>query len=257
MALQNTAACRTNFLFRALFNLVPLVAALAMWRAIFAGGRQSVAGYSLAQMVSYYLIITVIEIMTAVTEDEWQVANDIKDGRITQFLLRPVGYFGYRITSFCANRVVYAAIALLPLAVIIVWNYDRVLLPANSGALAAFALSVCFSAILQFLLAYLTALLAFWVLEISTLSFMLLAAQRIASGEMFPLDLLPSWLGHLLMLTPFPYCMYFPASVYMGRTQCGMLAQGLAMQLAWIAVLYLGTRFVWRRGLLTFTAVGG
>ena len=257
LGLQNTTAYRINFFFRALFNLVPLIAALAMWRAIFAGGKSVIAGYSLAQMMSYYLIATIVEITTAVTEDEWQIAVDIRDGAIGQFLIRPIRYFRYRLCLFAANRVVYTAIALLPIAVIVGLNSKYVLLPLNAVSVLVFGCSLVLAALLQFVLAYLTALLAFWVLEISTFSFMLLAAQRLASGEMFPLDLLPSGLMNLLMLTPFPYCSFFPVSVYMGRLPMAALAQGLAMQTLWILALFALSRVAWHRGLRTYTVVGG
>jgi ABC-2 type transport system permease protein len=257
LGLQNTAAYRTNFFFRAVFNLVPLVAALALWRAIFAGGKEAIAGYTLAQMLSYYLIVTLVEITTAVTEDEWQIATDIKDGQISQFLVRPVEYFQYRLCLFSANRLIYTAVAFLPMTAIVLWNLQYLLPPASFLSLIGFGLSLVLSALLQFLLAYLTALLAFWVLEISTMSFMLLAAQRIASGEMFPLDLLPDWLHRALLLTPFPYCVFFPVSVYMGRVEGGALAHGLLMQGLWIVILFALARLVWSRGLRTYTAVGG
>lgn len=257
LGLQNTAAYRTNFFFRALFNLVPLVAALALWRAIFAGGKETIAGYTLAQMLSYYLIVTLVEITTAVTEDEWQIATDIKDGQISQFLLRPLDYFAYRLCLFSANRLIYTAMALLPMTAIVLWNVQYLIPPASLVSLLGFACSLAFSALLQFLLAYLTALLAFWVLEISTMSFMLLAAQRLASGEMFPIDLLPEWLNRSLMLTPFPYCVFFPAGIYMGRVHGGALAWGLLMQALWCVALFALARLVWFRGLRTYTAVGG
>ena len=257
MGLQNTAAYRTNFFFRALFNLVPLIAAIAMWRAIFGTSNRTIAGYQLAEMLSYYLIVTVVEITTAVTEDEWQIATDIKDGTIGQFLVRPIDYLRYRLCLFSANRVIYTAITVVPVTALILWNCKYLVAPAGIVAAFLFGFSLCLSALLQFLLAYLTALLAFWVLEISTFSFMLLAAQRLASGEMFPLDLLPNGLRDLLMLTPFPYCMFFPVSVYMGRLSSMNVAHGLVAQVVWIATMLGLVQLVWRRGLATYTAVGG
>lgn len=256
MGLQNTAAYRTNFFCRALFSLVPLISAMAIWRAVFAG-KQTIAGYTLADMLSYYLVVTVVEITTAVTEDEWQVANDIKDGVISQFLIRPLDYLGYRLTLFAANRVVYGVAALLPIAAIIAWNTKYLSFPASITLAIAFLCSLVLAATIQFLLAYLTSMLAFWVLEISTFSFMLLAAQRIASGEMFPLDLLPTWLARLLMLTPFPYCMFFPANLYLGRVTGGGIGQGLAIQVLWILILFTLARVLWHCGLRSYTSVGG
>jgi len=113
------------------------------------------------------------------------------------------------------------------------------------------------SAVLQFLLSYITAMLAFWVLEISSFVFILLAFERMASGQMFPLDILPPQLEQALMWTPFPYGMFFPVSVYMGNVTGAALAQGLLLQLLWVGATYALARIVWERGLKTYTVVGG
>lgn len=77
MGIQNTLVYRVNFFFRAFFNLVPLFATMSLWQAIYAGKSVEIAGYSLAQMLSYYLLVTIVEACTSVTEDDWQIAADI------------------------------------------------------------------------------------------------------------------------------------------------------------------------------------
>ena len=68
LGIQNILCYRINFLVRTVFNLVPLTAFIIMWRAIYAGNGGDVSGYSLAEMISYYLLVTIVEAMTAVTE---------------------------------------------------------------------------------------------------------------------------------------------------------------------------------------------
>src|SRR5207245_7082584 len=70
IGIQNTLVYRVNFLFRAVFALIPLAAVLFLWRAIYAGkeGGGEVAGYTLAQMTSYYLLVTIVDALTAVHE---------------------------------------------------------------------------------------------------------------------------------------------------------------------------------------------
>ena len=48
IGIQNTLVYRVNFLFRAVFGLIPLMATLFLWRAIYAGKESSgeVAGYT-------------------------------------------------------------------------------------------------------------------------------------------------------------------------------------------------------------------
>ncbi len=257
IGIQNLLVYRVNFLFRALIGLLPLTATLSLWRTIYQGRETTVAGYSLAQMITYYLVVTLVDMLTAVTDDDWQIAADIKDGNISQFLLKPIDYLTYRLCLFGASRMIYATVALLPVTLFIFWQSEHFVLPADSAALGWFAVSVIMTGLLQFLISYTMALLAFWLLEISTFIFIVFAFEYIAGGHLFPLDILPPALAHALAYTPFPYQLYFPVSIYVGRTTGAALYQGLLTQLCWVAAAYLLARFVWSRGIRRYSAVGG
>ena len=113
IGVQNTLVYRVNFLFRATVGLVPLAGTLYLWRAVYAGkAGAEVGGYALSQMISYYLLVTLVDAFTAVAEDDWQVAADIKDGNISQFLVRPIDYLAYRFWLYLSGRAVYTAVAL-------------------------------------------------------------------------------------------------------------------------------------------------
>src|SRR5467141_537915 len=136
IGIQNNLTYRFNFLMRTLFGLIPLVAMLYVWRTIYEGkGAGSMVGdYSLAQMISYYLLVTVVDALTAVNEDDWQIATDIKDGNISQFLLKPIDYLAYRLCLFFSGRLTYLAVAAAPLTVFILYLHKCFVLPPNSTA---------------------------------------------------------------------------------------------------------------------------
>ncbi len=259
IGIQNNLTYRFNFLARAVFGLVPLLALLYLWRKIYAGkGADAVIGtYTLAQMTSYYLVTTLVDALTAVNEDDWQIATDIKDGNISQFLLKPIDYLSFRLCLFLSGRVTYLAVAAVPLAVFILCQHQYFVWPADGTTFAFFLLSIVLTALLQFFMSYTMALLAFWVLEVSTFIFILFAFEYIASGHLFPLDILPHGLQQVLFLTPFPYQLYFPVSIYMGKTTGAALLQGLLIQCFWVAAAYALARFAWRRGIKHYSAVGG
>ena len=259
IGVQNTLVYRANFFFRSAFALIPLLATIYLWRAIYAGRADSsdVAGYSLAKMISYYLVITVVDALTAVTDDDWQVAGDIKDGNINQFLLKPINYLTYRLCLFGAGRLVYSMVAVIPLSAFLIWHRAFFFLPASFSTYGWFCLSLVLTGLLQFFISYTMALLAFWLLEVSTLILMLFALEYLASGHLFPLDILPPGLSHLLALTPFPYELFFPVSIYLEQAKGAALYRGLLIQLSWVVATYVLARWVWRRGIKRYAAVGG
>lgn len=259
IGIQNNLTYRFNFLARSLFGLIPLIAMLYIWRAIYAGkpSVELTATYVFSEMVSYYLLATIVDALTAVNEDDWQIAADIKDGNISQFLLKPIDYLWYRLWLFVSGRITYLAVATLPLAIFIFCLRRYFVLPPDWGTFGWFVISVGLTALLQFFMSYMMAMLAFWVMEVSTFIFILFAFEYIASGHMFPLNILPTALERALYFTPFPYQLYFPVSIYLGKTTGVELAKGLLIQLGWVIAAYLAARFAWNRGIKKYAAAGG
>jgi ABC-2 type transport system permease protein len=129
--------------------------------------------------------------------------------------------------------------------------------PPDATALACFVLSTVLTGLLQFFMSYTMALTAFWLLEVSTLIFIIFAFEYIAGGHLFPLNILPPGIEQALNYTPFPYLLFFPVSVYLGQAKGAALWQGLGTQAAWTISFYLLARIVWNRGLRKYSAVGG
>jgi ABC-2 type transport system permease protein len=259
IGLQNTLVYRVNFLFRATFGLIPLLATILLWRAIYEGRTDpdGVAGYSLAQMTTYYLVVSLVDMLTGVTDDDWQIAADIRDGAISQFLLKPLNYLVYRLCLYFSGRVIYTAFALLPVGLFILFLRDYAVLPPSLAALGQFLIAVVLTGLLQFLISFSMAMLAFWVLEVSTFIFTLYAVEFLAGGHLFPLDILPPALLELLFFTPFPYMLFFPVSIYLGRTTGADIWHGLAIQTLWVLAAAFLARLVWERGIKRYGAYGG
>lgn len=259
IGLQNTLVYRMNFLFRSTFALVPLMATIYLWRAVYASktSASDIDGYSLGGMVSYYLLVTIVDALTAVAEDDWQIAADIREGNINQFLLKPINYMAYRLCLFLSGRLIYVAVAIFPVTLFILYQRNYFVPPADWRLFPCFLVSLALTAFLQFFMSFTMALLAFWVLEVSTFIFILFAFEYIAGGHLFPIDILPGWVSAALQFTPFPYQLFFPVSIYLGRLSSGAMIRGFVLQAGWVLFFYLLGRFVWSRGIRKYTAVGG
>jgi ABC-2 type transport system permease protein len=259
IGLQNNLQYRFNYLTRTLFGFIPLFAMLSLWRVIYEQPqRQGMAsGFSEAQMMFYYLLVAAVDVLTAVNEDDWQIAADIREGNISQFLLKPVDYLWYRLALFFSGRIAFIAVAAVPLAAFIFFFRQYVLPPASITAALVFPVSLVLTALLQFFISYAMAMLAFWLLEISTFIFILFAFEYLASGHLFPLDILPAGVKEILFLTPFPYQLYFPISIYLGKAVDAEIWRGLAIQFLWVIAGYFLARWMWQRGIKKYSAFGG
>ncbi len=180
-------------------------------------GNAEVGGYSFGEMVFYFVAVTIVESLVSPTDDEWQIAADIREGRISAFLLRPINYLGYRACLFLSSRVVYALVAIVPLLVVVWWLPGEMKMPAGPAEWAAFGVSLVMAAALQFLIAFVLATLAFWVLEISTLVFILYSFEYFLSGRIFRWTCCPRGCGSRCRRCRFPTNSIFPSRSGWGR----------------------------------------
>ena len=85
-----------------------------------------------------------------------------------------------------------------------------------------------------------------------------MAIESVLGGQMFPLDLLPSWAYSIAKFLPFYYQMYFPGAIFTGRLkEPSAVLQGIGIQIFWVIALLGIAHLLWVRGLRRHTAVGG
>ena len=257
IGLQNTFVYRWNFLLRSLFAFVPLAGTVFIWRAIFEQRTTTVAGYEYHSMIFYFMLTMLADNLVTPTEDEWQIAADIREGQINAFLTKPMNYLGYRISLFLSYRLLYTLVTIVPIALVFWWFRGFIVLPRDPLAWPLAALSLVMAGFLQFFIAYSLAMLAFWILEISTIVFILYSFEYFLSGQIFPLDIMPPALQSALKWLPFTYELFFPVAIFLEKVRGAQLWTGLAIQASWLLVAWSVARLMWRRGVRHYQAVGG
>jgi ABC-2 type transport system permease protein len=242
---------------RSVFGLVPLAGTVLIWRSIFHERQSDVAGYDYRSMVWYFLLTVLVDNLITPTEDEWQIAADIREGQMSAFLVKPMNYLGYRLSLYASYRLLYTVVTLLPIAVLIWYFRGFAVLPSGGLTWLLSAVSLAMAGLIQFFIAYSLAMLAFWILEISTIVFILYSFEYFLSGHTFPLDIMPAWLQGPLRILPFSYEMFFPISVFLEKVKGGQLWSGLAIQTCWLLATWLAAYTMFRRGVRHYQAVGG
>jgi len=257
IGLQNTFVYRWNFLLRTVFGIVPLIGMVFIWRAVFEASSGTINGYGYSSMIFYFMLVVFVDNLITPTEDEWQIAAEIRDGRISAYLIKPLNYLAYRFTLYASYRLLYISVVAVPIAVLAFFFREHLDLPSNPVTWAAFVVSLIMAAGIQFFLAYALALIAFWVLEISTIIFVVYSFEYFLSGQVFPLDIFPAGVQSVLHWLPFTYEVFFPVQICMERVQGAALVEGLLIQFGWLVLTYLLTRFLWARGVRKYQAFGG
>lgn len=260
VGLQSNLIYRWNFLIRAGFSLFHLVVVFLLWGAAYEG-KTSIGGFDLSQTMTYFVVLMVMQYFISAFSEDYQISEEIRNGLINQFLLKPINYYIYRLSIFGSARLVSGLLALVPLLVAIPFVHHHLTLPTGPDELWRVYLglpAMLMSGMIQFSIAYCFGMLTFWFLEIQSFIILSYAIETLLAGQIFPLDLLPRPIFEFSQYLPYYYQMYFPVAIFTGRiNDPSEVLRGLALQLMWVAILLIIARVLWMRGLRRHTAVGG
>ena len=256
LGVQSNLVYRWNFLLRVVVSFVPLLGSVFLWGAVFSG-QKSFAGYTFTSMVAYFITLILLDTLTVPNEDDFQIAEDIREGRINTLLLKPIDYRLYRFHLYAAARIVHATFAVVPLALAMIWlrRYFDGLPWLENLPLAL--LATVGAALIQFFFCFTLAMIAFWILDIGSITFIIYSIEFLLGGHIFPIDAFPEWLRIICLHLPFAYETFFPAAILIGHVHGQDLAYGFLWQWAWIGFFYVLSGIWWKKGLRQYTAVGG
>src|SRR5215218_8899137 len=147
IGLQNTFVYRWNFLLRTIFGVVPLAGTVFLWKAVFQSRGTAIEGYEYSSMIFYFLLVVMLDNLITPTEDEWQIAGEIRDGKISAYLTKPLNYLAYRFTIYLSYRLLYFAVVLLPIVILGYIFRSHISLPQNLITWPLFLLSTAMAAV--------------------------------------------------------------------------------------------------------------
>jgi len=254
--IRATARAALTYRFNLLLGLgavlVQLVSLLAVWRVILADSP--VNGFTWPQMRAYLLVAFAAGTMVSLMGD-FRMAFRILDGDVALDLVKPIDYqkarFAEAVGGLWIEVVLIGVVVGITLAV--TGGVDT---PAGS-ALALFAVSMLLLVPLKFLIVYVSTLTCFWTQNFMGVQWARLAVVNLLSGALIPLAYLPGWLATVAQWSPFAGLTSTPALIFLGRVGVREGLQLVAVQLAWVVVLWFGARLVWRAGLRRLTVNGG
>lgn len=236
-------------------NLLDLFIQVVVWTAIFSAS-DIVSGYTRPEMMTYVIVGWAFMYLSTNYGYEEYIKKDIHEGRLSGFLVKPVNYLSY-IASHAAGRAVFAFFLILAQTIFFLYFF-RASLVFNSSPAAVLVFILMFFAayLIKFYLAVLIGFLSFWSSDVNGTYYTLNIMSRFLSGAFFPIALLPPLLAKISYFFPFIYTYFLPLQFYLGKISFVDGLKALGAQAAWIAVLYLLIKTVWKRGLLKYEGTG-
>ncbi len=209
-------------------------------------------GLSPVDFVRYFLAVFLVRQFTAVWVI-WEFEREVLEGKLSFRLLLPLDPGWHYFASHFAERFARLPFALGLVALFFLLYPDAVWLP-DIGALLLFLLVVTLAFALRFLMQYTLAMLSFWTERASAIEQFWFLFYLFLSGIIAPLEVFPPVVRQVVLWTPFPYLIDFPASILVGFPVNWV--QGLGAIAAWTLLFFGLNRWLWRKGLKQYSGMG-
>lgn len=251
---QLTITYRGESLVWFILEIIPLLIIISFWQSLLISGR--IDSVQFAQLVIYYFLTLVITRLSSVHFEDW-VIDDIKDGKISTYLIKP---FSYQV-FLMANEVTWrfsGIIYLLPIILAISPFISKLnFSPPSLIELVLFILILFIAFLQRYFIGFMIGMAAFWFEQSKSLIHLKWMSEGIFGGAWLPLYFFPTWLQDFSKFTPFYYWYYFPIELVLKKLALSEIIFGLTASVIWVLVLKILAARLWHRALYKYSAVGG
>jgi len=254
---QREFAYRANKLVALCSRLLILSVYMQVWRALFDNANAAnapntgISNYNFNSMAFYIVIANLFRVPFSLMHINL-TASQIRSGELTTQLCRPVSYALWSMVWLMAQRAYHFFMTCIAAAVILA-------LLGVKGQLALSPIAVLLlvsNVMLLSLFGLFLSNIAFWTIDIWPLTALCSALASLIGGSAYPLDLLPSAVYNIIILTPFPYFSYVNVKAFQGLLAQSEMASFMILSLLQVALYGLLYKITWHYGLKRYEGVG-
>lgn len=235
---------------------VQVILVASLWHGLYSH-TGTTAGLDVDQAVTYAVLAVLASRLRELDQFSGRdtVIQHMHFGTIVYWYLRPLPPQRYHALRALGEQLYGFAWALGGYVVCLAAG---VVEPPKSAAVAGvFAVSLVLGQLVLYFVMLVLDQLCFWTVRNNAAMLILIFAQNLLSGVYAPLWFFPDWFVTMSQFLPFQATLSVPLSLYIGRIPLSDAAGQLAIQAAWVVLLFLFTRFLWQRAARRVISQGG
>jgi ABC-2 type transport system permease protein len=227
---------------------LPLIL-MGVWSQAAQGGQ---VGLSPIDFIRYFLAVFLVRQFTMVWVI-WEFEREVVEGKLSFRLLQPLNPGWHHFASHLAERFARLPFVMLLILLFFVLYPQALWVPRPLNLLLCLV-ATFLAFVLRFTAQYAFSMIAFWSERANAIESLWFLFYLFLSGLIAPLAVFPEPVRQVILWTPFPYVINFPASLLVGLPV--NVPQSFAIMLGWIALFYGLYRWLWRLGLKRYSGMG-
>ncbi|MCX7774061.1 MAG: ABC-2 family transporter protein [Clostridia bacterium] len=254
ISLKTQMTYRFDVYIGSLMPFIRVFLAYFLWRMMYTG-KSVIGGMTFGMMLTYYIVCAFIERLEQSNGMVWDMAGEIREGKFSKYLVKPVSPLGHFVFTSLAKSLYILFITIVAVGIIALIYSKEFVPPVLSINLLYAVIITLLGLVFIILLNYLTALLAFKYTDITGWHLIKSNMVDFLSGALLPLSLLPLWMQGIMKFFPFYYMQYIPASLYLGlKTDEAIL--GIVILVIWNLFLWFLAEAAYNRFRRLYEGVG-
>ncbi len=240
---------RLNFILWRVRAILSLFVTFFLWSAVLEK-KNSFLHYQKPAFISYLLIAHIISTFIFGTRTV-DIAAQINDGSIINYLLKPVSFFRLYFTKDLADKIINLFFSIIEIGLVIIFFKAPFSLSPNYLLFTIFIINALF---ISFFVNLMLSFIGFWTTEVWAPRFLFMMLVFFSAGYYFPLDILPQPLYQVVLTTPFAYLFYLPSKTFLGyRDSNQLLLFQLGFSFFWAWASWKLAVFMWKKGNKSFS----
>ncbi len=233
-------------------GLMPAVVNYSVWLAVY-GQRDEVNGFARKDLLSYYLVMTVLFYFIGGTINS-TVSKVIRSGELNQLLVKPI----HPIKNYIALEQGWKASSLtfvIPVFVLIILVLGLSIPLRSMEQLIWLIIATVMGAIIFALWDMIIGMLAFFLQETNAVDRLSRIVGSFLNGQSIPLALMPVWVVSINDWLFYRYTFALPADMIF-RFEVLEIGGLFVRQCMWIVILYIVFGIIYKLGIRRYEAYG-
>ncbi len=251
---EEAVTYRVSFAIWRVRSVLEVLTLFFLWTGVL-GNQTAIFNYSRSQILTYVFGMTVITALVFSSQTS-KIGDDINNGNLSNYLLRPVKYLRYYFAKDIADKTMNVFFACIEFIILYFLLKPPIFLQTNIVNLVLFLVAIIIGILLFYFISVVISFYGFWSNEVWGPRFLFITLLGFFSGGLFPLDILPRAVYGIFELLPFMYLVYFPLKVYLGHISYIFIFKGFLIGIFWVFIIYGLTRYIWQKGIKEYTAQG-
>ncbi len=233
-------------------SALDMSAIVALWLA---GNTEKIGNFTRSELISYYLIIFFLEQFIG-WWCFWTINPAIRDGTISNYLLKPISYFKVVFSQEFAYKLINLFTHFVIGSILVFFLRNHITFSLSFPIIVKIIPAILIAIGINYFTHFAMGCATFFWTESQFLADFHWMGSTLLGGKIIPLAFFPAMILPFFKWNPFRFTFSLPAEILLGQLNGAEYIKALSVGLIWLIFIITIAAILWKKGLKHYGAYG-